>query len=205
MALGTKNMKWLASLIVLFVPALLAAQSSENSGSEVPPEEYAIYFRLLRHFNLAGQPLVITEQTSVDDDKEVLRNDVLRHFTRDFPAPYAKTLANFKVQNTHSFQLDRNFHGIEAYTLVPKEELDKLWDGCKAGKTCGWDLFYGRYPNSSGIVNLSRVGFSPTGDDALVYLGHQSHWKAGTGYLVLLHKNNNGDWAVVKSVVVWMS
>lgn len=204
MALGARSTKWLALLIAVFVPLFLVAQSPESSGSEVTPEEYAIYSRLLQHFDLAGRPLVITAQTSVDDDKEVVRNDVLRHLTHDFPAPYGKTLANFKAKNAHSFQLDQKLPGINSYTLVPPEELDKLWDGCETGETCGWDLFYGKYPNSSGIVNVSRVGFSPSGDDALVYLGHRSHWKAGTGYLVLLHKNN-ADWAVVKSVVVWMS
>lgn len=83
------------------------AQSSENSSSEITPEEYAIYSRLIQHFNLAGRPLVITTQTSVDDDKEILRNDVLRHLTREFPAPHAKTVAEFKAKNAPSFRLDR--------------------------------------------------------------------------------------------------
>ena len=204
MALGARNTKWLGLLIAVLVPLFLVAQSPESRGSEVTPEEYAIYSRLLQHFDLAGRPLVITAQTSVDDDKEVLRNDLLRHMTREFPVPYPKTIADFKAKNTHRFQLDRNLPGIDSYKLVSPEELNKLWDGCKAGQTCGWDSFYSKYPDSSGIVNVSRVGFSPSGDDALVYLGHRSHWKAGTGYLVLLHKNN-GEWTVVKSVVVWMS
>ena len=204
MALGARNTKWLGLLIAVLVPLFLVAQSPEKRASEVTPEEYAIYSRLLQHFDLAGRPLVITAQTSVDDDKEVLRNDLLRHLTREFPAPYPKTIADFKAKNTHQFQLDRNLPGIESYMLVSPEELNKLWDGCKAGQSCGWDLFYSKYPESSGIVNMSRVGFSPSGDDALVYLGHRSHWKAGTGYLVLLHKNN-GEWTVAKSVIAWMS
>jgi hypothetical protein len=138
---------------------------------------------LIQHFTLAGRPLVITAQTSVDDDEEILRNDVLRHLTHEFPSPYAKTVADFKAMNARSFQLDRKIPGTDSNILVPSEGLDKLWENCKTDKGCGWGLFYSKYPDSSGIVNVSRVGFSPSGNDALVYLGHRSHWKAGTGYL----------------------
>jgi hypothetical protein len=204
MALTVRNTKSVALLIVALASLFSVEQCCGSGGSGITPDEYTIYSRLTQYFNLSGRPLVITAQTSVDDDKEVLRKDVLRHLTREFPAPYPKTIADFKAKNAHSLPLDQKLPGINSYTLVPSEELDKLWDGCKTGKTCGWDLFYSKYPDSSGIVNVSRVGFSASGDDALVYLGHRSDWKAGTGYLVLLHKNN-GDWDVVKSVVVWMS
>ena len=194
-----------AWLISLFVLALTLAQTPAKTAQEVTPDEYAIYARLIQHFHLTGHPLVITSQTSVDDDKELLRNDVLRHFSREFPSPYSKTIGDFKSKNARSFDLDQKIPGVASYSLVPHDELEKFWDNCADAKqACGWELFYGKYPDSSGIVTLSRVGFTPTGEDALVYLGNRRHWKSGTGYLVLLHKNG-GEWGVVKSVAVWMS
>lgn len=185
--------------------ALAQGHAPAKTVQEVTPDEYAIYSRLIQHFDLTGQPLVITLQTSVDDEKELLRNDLLRHLSREFPSPYSKTFPDFKAKNARSFDLDRKIPGVPSYALVPHEELDKLWDNCaQAKQECGWDLFYNKYPDSSGIVTLSRVGFASTGEDALVYLGNRRHWKSGTGYLVLLHKSG-GEWAVVKSAVVWMS
>jgi len=196
-----------AQLIPFFVMAFALAQglAPAKTVQEVTPDEYAIYSRLIQDFNLTGRPLVIASQTSVDDEKELLRNDVLRHLAREFPVPYSKTIADFKAKNARSFDLDQKIPGVPSYALVPHEELDKLWDNCtQAKQECGWELFYNKYPDSSGIVTLSRVGFTATGEDALVYLGNRRHWKSGTGYLVLLHKNG-AEWAVVKSVVVWMS
>lgn len=196
-----------AWLILFFLVAFATAQGLAHAKSvqEVTPDEYAIYSRVIQHFDLTGQPLVITSETSVDDERELLRNDVLRHLTREFPSQYSKTIADFKAKNARSFDLDRKIPGVPSYALIPHGELDKLWDNCTPGKQeCGWDLFYSKYPSSSGIVTVSRVGFTSTGEDALVYLGNRRHWKSGTGYLVVLHKNGE-EWAVVKSVVAWMS
>lgn len=205
-AKGSLTLRW-ARLISFFVVAFALTQvpGPAKTVQEVTPDEYAIYSRLIQHFDLTGQPLVITSATSVDDEKELLRNDVLRHLTREFPSPSSKAIADFKAKNARSFDLDRKIPGVTSYALVPRGELDKFWDNCtQAKQDCGWDLFYSKYPSSSGIVTLSRVGFTSTGEDALVYLGNRRHWKSGTGYLVLLHKNGE-EWDIVKSVVAWMS
>jgi hypothetical protein len=65
-------------------------------------------------------------------------------------------------------------------------------------------LFYERYPNTPGITTLSRVGFNEPLDQALVYIGTMSHWKAGVGYYVLLSKVN-GSWLVEQQVMTWIS
>lgn len=194
-----------ARLISLFVLASTLFHASARTTEQVTPDEYEIYHRLIRHFHLAGQPLVITSQTSVDDEKALLRNDVLRGLAREFPSSYSKTIADFRAKNARSLDLHRKIPAVIAYELIPKRELDKFWDNCTQGKEeCGWDLFYKKYPDSPGIVTLSRVGFSSNGEDGLVYFGNGRNWKSGKGYLVVLHKTR-GEWTVVRTVVVWMS
>ena len=49
----------------LFV-MLVTLPSSPNSSEQIKPEEYVVYSRLIEHFHLTGEPLVITGKTSVD-------------------------------------------------------------------------------------------------------------------------------------------
>jgi len=51
--------------------------------------------------------------------------------------------------------------------------------------------------------SLSRVGFSPNGDEALMYASFSSLLEDGHGALVYL-KKTGGAWSVVKSAAVWM-
>ena len=51
--------------------------------------------------------------------------------------------------------------------------------------------------------SLSRVGFSPKRDEALMYASFSSLLEDGHGALVYL-KKTGGAWSVVKSAAVWM-
>lgn len=188
-----------------FVLASVRGEASAQNIQKVTSEEYAIYSRLVKHFDVTGQPLVIALQTSVDEGKDLLRIGLLRRLMPEFPLPYLQTIADFKKKNAHALDLNRQIPGLSSYVLVPQSELHSLWEGCtEAKQECGWDLFYRKYPDSPGVMTFSRAGFASTGDDALVYFGYRRDWKAGTGYLVLVHKDQQG-WTVVKSVVVWRS
>lgn len=66
----------------------------------------------------------------------------------------------------------------------------------------GWDEFYRRH--RGGIYKVSRVGFSDDGQQALVVLGHQTHWTAGHGQLMLLRRKD-GAWLCECATNLWIS
>jgi hypothetical protein len=53
-------------------------------------------------------------------------------------------------------------------------------------------------------MELSAIGLSEDGLQALVYLGNQRDRLAGAGYLVVLSQVT-GEWQFVKSAMVWIS
>ncbi|MBI4706223.1 MAG: hypothetical protein HY744_34435 [Deltaproteobacteria bacterium] len=69
----------------------------------------------------------------------------------------------------------------------------------------GWHVFYERYPDSQGIMTLSRVGFDPAGKVALVYVSNQSHCVAGAGDVYHLARQADGSWTVVAGWRLWIS
>jgi len=67
-----------------------------------------------------------------------------------------------------------------------------------------WKAFYRKYPGATGFTVLSRIGFNPAKDQALVYLGNSCELLCGHGYLALL-KKHKGKWSVVKSAKIWIA
>lgn len=68
----------------------------------------------------------------------------------------------------------------------------------------GWGEYFRDHADSAGYVELSRVGFSSDGNQALIYLGHQRDWTDGSGKLLLLRRQSGG-WGLVDEVVLWGS
>lgn len=64
--------------------------------------------------------------------------------------------------------------------------------------------FYRRFPGAAGFPAFSRVGFTTTGDRALVYYESGSGGLAGGGFLLLLEKTR-GRWRIVADLMVWIS
>jgi hypothetical protein len=67
-----------------------------------------------------------------------------------------------------------------------------------------WEGFYKSFPESQGITLVSRIGFGPSGDLALVYIGTMSSGLGGAGQFILLEKRQN-LWTIKNKGVVWVS
>jgi hypothetical protein len=64
-----------------------------------------------------------------------------------------------------------------------------------------WARVQSEFPDSSGRITLSDVGFSPSGDEALLYTSRMRGGRDGFDAWVLL-KRSEGRWSVAKTVYV---
>jgi hypothetical protein len=67
-----------------------------------------------------------------------------------------------------------------------------------------WKQFFGRYPNSSGNVRLSAVGFNAARAEAFVYASLECGYTCGTGRQIALRKGPGG-WSIRRKEAVWVS
>jgi hypothetical protein len=67
-----------------------------------------------------------------------------------------------------------------------------------------WRAFYEAYPNSPGIIRLSRVGIGSGGTLALISVAHTCGTLCGSGRYLLLSKAS-GEWEVIDQWVVVVS
>jgi hypothetical protein len=66
------------------------------------------------------------------------------------------------------------------------------------------DRFQARYPEASGLVAFSRVGFDANEDKALALMGYRCGDLCSAGGLYLLVKED-GNWKVQEELMAWQS
>ena len=112
------------------------------------------------------------------------------------PEAEAQTLDDYLSKNETSEQLKVWNLDIN-YVLVKRSDLPPGVDDF-------WARFDAKYPNSSGLIFFSNVGFNERHDQAFVYVARNCGGLCGSGGYVLL-KKINGKWEIVNEQNMWLS
>lgn len=163
---------------------------------EIEAEEYAVYSAMIEQnpigYNL-GSSILIREQTISDLD--MLERALKYHDTLP-----PRLVDGYRSRNAALYTLDANFDVELDYALMPEEEFEEIF----LQKGSVWARFQERYPEASGIVFFSRVGFGASEDDALVLMGYRCGDLCGSGGLYRLAKED-GSWKVQGALMIWES
>jgi len=199
------------SCIRLFVSVLIFL--SVLWASDQPSvEEYRIYSSVLEKLYVGQETklVVISDQTSVD----MLRLDSWDFLNKSIQSRRKETgiwstaalakmspaaFEDFKARNKDtsniqhaSISLSVKNVTIDQATLLTKNESEY------------WESFYRKFPDSPGLIYVSRVGFDRTAKQALVYVGRTCGFLCGDGYLVLLEEEH-GKWTIKGKYLCWVS
>jgi hypothetical protein len=85
------------------------------------------------------------------------------------------------------------------YQLVSPEKIGSILEDVSDCPN-----YYKEYPGAQGHLALSRVGFSPDGKQALLYVSNWCSGKCATGSYVVMKKHDSG-WKIAKEIFMWMS
>jgi hypothetical protein len=135
----------------------------------------------------------------LETDKPLSWKTISAYLHKEFPKLQAASLNSFREANTHPARFRDSFNLSFTYELVDKTEVDSIFK--KGG---WWTDYYKKYPNSQGILSLSRVGFSPDGRQAVFYASNGCGGKCGTGTYVVMERVDSG-WKVAKEILIWIS
>jgi len=116
------------------------------------------------------------------------------------------TVEDFRERNEHPREVGP-LPGIRVpVTFASEATLDSLADRKKlVDVDAFWRAFYRRFPGTSGLVTFSRVGFNPARTQAVVSVSHGCGGLCGSGSVVLLARDPDGGWRVVRSASTWVS
>ena len=191
--------------ILLFLPAVWASD---------PPsvEEYGIYSTVIEKLYIGQNTklVVISDKTSVD----MLRSDSWGFLRKSIQERRKETgiwstaalakmspavFEDFKARNNDNSSI----HNAAILLSVKNVTVDQATLSTQ-NKSEYWDSFYRRFPDSPGLIHVSRVGFDREAKQALVYIGRTCGFLCGDGYLVLL-VSEHGKWTIEGKYMCWVS
>jgi hypothetical protein len=188
--------RFLLSFFLVFLPACSAMNRflpPTPPPGDLDAEERAVYKVLLSDFQ--RENIVLSETTESGFEFRG-QSDM----PQGMPGLSKALWSNYLDRNDRSYLLATDMEIGKEYTLLDGQEMGELFSDSNKG----WDEFYRRYPGSPGITTFSKVGFNAEMTEALVYMGTQLHYLAGTGNLVRLEKQD-GVWKVVDQIMLWIS
>jgi hypothetical protein len=146
--------------------------------------------------------IIIVDRTEYDESEieEGMSWKEMRKFLRkQVPSLQLATIENFREANLWQAALQQRFDLPLPYQLVPGSTLDSI-----IHDIADWPQYYKQYPGTQGFLTLSRVGFSPDGEQAMFYVTNHCGGKCATGSFVVAQKRD-AKWAVLKEVIFWVS
>ena len=187
-------------LVLLILGATLHASPKAVRQSEVSSEEYAVYSALITEEYVRDKVklVVITNPTSGGNKSKDMADFLLQQLSPLSQATYD----DYLERNSKSYNLSNSFSLKEKYVLVEYREIEKFFDNPDFEEA--WKNFYKRFPASNGYIVLSRAGFNPAKDQALVYMAWMCNSRCGEGKLMLMSKRD-GKWKVEKHYTTWVS
>ena len=198
----TIRVSGVASLTILLALSLWSGASSPDK------EECAVYSAVIQKIYVRPdiKRLVIDDQTEIYSYDRAKLNVAVE--TKSIRKAFAAwlieedTVENYFAANKAPSRLQNYFtFPVPTILLTRKERYDLLHDPRGLDY---WTIFYERYPNSTGILTLSRVGFNRTMRQAFVYIANSCGSLCGGGEYYLLSKKN-GAWKVQAVFRLWVS
>lgn len=199
------------SIILIAAGWSVTAGAAEITGKQPPPvpaEEYPLYDLVVQSKYLAsGTALVLIERLTVARAEE----DEREYFNREFleEEVFGGTLPDvllddflFKLKTPSRLEAKFGF-GVQYRFFskgVPEEpEVSLAPIPASSGPRRAQEA-----PRTVGVLQFSRVGFTPREDQALVYVEEERPDGAGGGLLIRLHRRGK-VWTITDTEVLWVA
>jgi hypothetical protein len=195
-------MKTLFLLLVIIIhPTISAGLASaivmpRQEVAEI--DQYAVYSAVIRDLYIDDEIelIVIENQTSLRRGAVRDAREKLAEFKLD--DDLIESLLN---ENKATSSLEYSFTLPVRYVLIGREEINKL---ILEGGDPYWKRFKEKYPKSAGIIGLSRIGFTPSKEEALVHITNACGGLCGESHYILLRKEEKG-WTIREKMLMSVS
>jgi len=201
-------MKTIFIFAITSLPLVLGpGQPQGEKVSPVAAEEYAVYSALLDGIKESPNDGKAVNLFVVDDKTsgvpKMCMPDEIAKWEKEIKADELQPLVeDLLAKNKESYSLGRHFAVTRSYLLLSADDFSDIFRKKDLGGE--WDDFYKKYPNSSGYIIFSRVGFNADMTKAILYSETRCGILCAYGGYVFLERNN-GKWNVTGGFLCWQS
>jgi len=170
-----------------------------NESDIIPDSEYKVYSSVILSKNDPQSVNKIVIYPLTYNQTICYNYDCFQNFKNYSLKNDSMLVGDYKNKNARTYKLANKFSIPQTVILISEEELNEIFQNKK-----GWDEFNEKYSNSSGIIQISRVGFNSNQTQAILYYSYQRGLVWGEGYLIFLTKYE-GKWMVKEENLLWVS
>jgi hypothetical protein len=198
----------MARIYILLLCSLVISVrlGGEAKQIEVSAEEYAVYSAYLNGVEQNpndGKPvkLIVIDSHTMATVSSCSQDNIAKYNKRIAKDELKPLFEDLLARSRESALLKRLFSIRHDYILLGRKDYAAFF---RIKDIEGWEDFYKKYPNSSGYVSLSRIGFNTTFTKAILFRSESCGSLCGSGDYILFEKTN-GKWKDVDRFNCWMS
>ena len=200
------------TILILFFAYLLFQNQNVKINTDISDQEYKIYSIIIDSLYRFPSTKIIVICDSTNKDYFLERSDIysngidslyLKIVIKGFNLPDSNYIYNdYMLKNSKKYMLsEERFYFNINLSFVSKRKIKTIFESKLVD---GWQEFYEQYPNSTGFIELTRIGFNESNDRAIVYVENYCGGLCGEGHYLLLEKKEN-NWKIIKRKGIWVS
>ena len=204
-----KTIKYL--LFSVFVLTLLTNCSKDDNRNapEFPLKasdnlddlDYRLYSLILDELFPETENLVVNQDTPAVSAS--LGREYIQSLKEAYPEMDTTVFWDYILVNDTVYYLENKFSvASKKVSLISNEEIQYIFNTMDINK--GWEEFYRRFPNSTGTISFSRIGYNTDKTQAMVDMGNMYASLGGEGRLIFLKLENN-EWKITNAILTWIS
>ncbi len=189
-----------AGLIIFLVTGCSGRYAAKDLAyiDEDEREDYAIYSAGIRY--VYPRNLLANNRNELKSIVIISRTNELNDYWRkefigslkDKGIP-KEVIEDWWKNNETAITLERKFDFAYDYVLVTRAELDKY------KPETFFTEFYKKYPDSNGLISVSRIGFDKAKNRALIHVIH-NYGSLGANYNFLFMEKTQDGWTVAQRI-----
>jgi hypothetical protein len=186
-------------LLLASITILLSAGCQSRPVS-LDPQEITVYQTIIDDYYPMATRLILLAETTVGPMDQKLTQEIvnaIRNQMGDKLLP--ETIKDFLERINTKALLNSDFKLKSSYVIETNEEIRQIFL-----QENGWTGLQKHYPGAVSMIKVSRVGFNPTQDQALVYLEITGEGHTGGGTFILLN-HANGEWRIMQTLRAWIA
>jgi hypothetical protein len=198
----TRARGWLIGLFLISIEfgSVSVSAPAGQSGSDVAvsDEEYEIYSTVIKQkYVQPNTKLLIIEERTFRYDFAVDNEEPWREKRKGVTIDRSAA-EDYEAKNSRPWLLNKASFKLPAkLNLITDLDLKAIFHGHWG--ELEWIDYYRRYPDSTGFVMLSRIGFNTEHTQGLLYVGSRCGPVCGDINFLLLEKAN-GTWTTKKEL-----
>jgi hypothetical protein len=177
----------------------------ENKTDSIDEIDYQIYSLVLPKIHVNANTFVVKQRILKINfnSKNIDPEHYNELFKQVFPDLSKTVLNDYKKENSTTVSLENKFFvSPKAVKLITEEERNSIFSGQNLDEN--WNNFHAKYPDSKGLICLSRIGYNSCRTEAVFEISISVASENAEGLIVLLKKIDD-VWKILKIHQTWIS